>query len=199
MTFLLGLTGGIASGKSTISRYFSEKSIPVIDADIVARQVVEPGEIGLRRIVNTFGEDVLQDSGELNRKKLGQIIFNDDQKRTQLNDMLSELIRENILSQIKHYQSKNASLIVLDIPLLFEGRYDSIVDEVMVSYIPREVQLTRLMARDNLSKEDALKRINSQMSLDKKKELADVVINNTGNIDKTLQQVNAWLNKKSLT
>lgn len=199
MTFLLGLTGGIASGKSTISRYFSEKSIPVIDADIVARQVVEPGEIGLRRIVNTFGEDVLQDSGELNRKKLGQIIFNDDPKRTQLNDMLSELIRENILSQIKHYQSKNASLIVLDIPLLFEGRYDSIVDEVMVSYIPREVQLTRLMARDNLSKEDALKRINSQMSLDKKKELADVVINNTGNIDKTLQQVNAWLNKKSLT
>ena len=199
MTFLLGLTGGIASGKSTISRYFSEKSIPVIDADIVARQVVEPGEIGLRRIVNTFGEDVLQDSGELNRKKLGQIIFNDDQKRTQLNDMLSELIRENILSQIKHYQSKNASLIVLDIPLLFEGRYDSIVDEVMVSYIPREVQLTRLMARDNLYKEDALKRIDSQMSLDKKKELADVVINNTGSIDKTLQQVNAWLNKKSLT
>lgn len=199
MTYLLGLTGGIASGKSTISHFFKEKKIPVIDADIVARQVVEPGTIGLKRIVKAFGEDVLLDSGELNRKKLGQIVFNDDQKRTQLNDILSELIRENILNQINYYQNKNVSLIVLDIPLLFEGGYDSLVDAIMVSYVPREVQLTRLMSRDNLSKEEAIKRIDSQMSLDKKKELASVVIDNTGSIDETLQQVDTWLNKKSLT
>ena len=199
MTYLLGLTGGIASGKSTISKYFKEKSIPVVDADIIARQVVEPNTEGLKKIVETFGEGILLPSGELDRKQLGQIIFNDESKRITLNSLLAKFIRQSILNQVKTHQKNGEKLVVLDIPLLFEGGYDSIVDEVMVSYIPKELQINRLVSRDNLSCEDALKRIDSQMDLEEKKQRADIVIDNSKSIEETYEQVDTWLTKKSLT
>ncbi|UUV99388.1 dephospho-CoA kinase [Vagococcus luciliae] len=193
MTYLLGLTGGIASGKSTISQFFKSKQIPVIDADIVAREVVEPNTTGLNQIVAHFGEGILVSNGELNRKKLGSIIFEDDKKRERLNTILSDEIRENILRKISDYKKKEQPLIVLDIPLLYEGGYDKIVDRVMVCYVPKQVQLSRLMSRDSLSEVDALKRIESQMDLEEKKRLADVVIDNSGSIEETLKQVDNWL------
>ena len=193
MTYLLGLTGGIASGKSTISQFFKSKHIPVIDADIVAREVVEPNTTGLNQIVAHFGEEILLSNGKLNRKKLGSIIFEDEKKREQLNTILSKEIRQNILEKVTYFQSRKAPLIVLDIPLLYEGAYDEMVDSVMVCYVPKQVQLTRLMSRDHLSKADALNRINSQMDLEEKKRLADVVIDNSGSIEETLKQVDNWL------
>ena len=193
MSYLLGLTGGIASGKSTISQFFKSKHIPVIDADLVAREVVEPNTTGLNQIVAHFGEEILLSNGKLNRKKLGSIIFEDEKKREQLNTILSKEIRQNILEKVTYFQSRKAPLIVLDIPLLYEGAYDEMVDSVMVCYVPKQVQLTRLMSRDHLSKADALNRINSQMDLEEKKRLADVVIDNSGSIEETLKQVDNWL------
>lgn len=197
MTYLLGLTGGIASGKSTISQFFKSRGIPVIDADIVARKVVEPHTTGLNQIVAHFGEGILLSNGELNRKKLGSIIFEDDKKRELLNTILSNEIRQAILDKISHYKAVGEKLIVLDIPLLYEGDYAKLVDCVMVCYVPKKVQLSRLMSRDSLNESDALKRINSQMDLEEKKRLADVVIDNGGTIDETLKQVEKWLTQFS--
>lgn len=192
MTYLLGLTGGIASGKSTISDFFKAKNIPVIDADIVAREVVEPGTKGLKQIIKYFGETILLKDGTLNRKKLGSIIFEDKEKRELLNSILSDEINENISKKISDYKEQGQVLVLLDIPLLFEGGYDEIVDSVMVCYVPKQIQLSRLMSRDRLNEADALKRISSQMDLEKKKQLADVVIDNSGRIDDTLKQVQTW-------
>lgn len=192
MTYLLGLTGGIASGKSTVTQMFRSKNIPVIDADIIAREVVKPGKPGLEKIVSHFGKDVLLEDGTLDRKKLGTIIFNDDAKRALLNHILSDEIRTRILEMIELCKKSDPSLIVLDIPLLYEGGYDEIVDDVMVCYVPRDIQLKRLMARDHLKENDAIKRIDSQMSLEEKKSRADVVIDNSGRIDETLKQVQTW-------
>ena len=196
MTYLLGLTGGIASGKSTISDYFKAKNIPVIDADLVAREVVEPGTKGLDQIVQEFGQSILLADGTLNRKKLGSMIFEDSKKREKLNAILSGAIRQNILDKISELKKLQRPLIVLDIPLLYEGGYQELVDSVMVCYVPKEIQLSRLMKRDKLTKQEAMKRIDSQMTLEEKNKLADVVIDNSGRIDDTLKQVQTWLEQE---
>ncbi|MGX4686123.1 dephospho-CoA kinase [Vagococcus sp. JNUCC 83] len=196
MTYLLGLTGGIASGKSTISDYFKAKNIPVIDADLVAREVVEPGTKGLEQIVQDFGQSILLADGTLNRKKLGSMIFEDSKKRERLNAILSGAIRQNILDKISELKKLQRPLIVLDIPLLYEGGYQELVNSVMVCYVPKEIQLSRLMKRDKLTKQEAMKRIDSQMTLEEKNKLADVVIDNSGRIDDTLKQVQTWLEQE---
>lgn len=196
MTYLLGLTGGIASGKSTISDYFKAKNIPVIDADLVAREVVEPGTKGLDQIVQEFGQSILLADGTLNRKKLGSMIFEDSKKREKLNAILSGAIRQNILDKISELKKLQRPLIVLDIPLLYEGGYQELVNSVMVCYVPKEIQLSRLMKRDKLTKQEAMKRIDSQMTLEEKNKLADVVIDNSGRIDDTLKQVQTWLEQE---
>lgn len=193
MSYILGLTGGISSGKSTVSRYFIEKKIPVIDADMVAREVVQPGEKGLERIVYHFGTSILQSDGSLNRKKLGNIIFENDVERETLNALLSSEISDRIDDYIAQASKNNPPLIVLDIPLLFEGGYSERVDEIMVIYVSKQTQLKRLMARDNVSREEALSRIDSQLSLEKKARLANVKINNEYSLEDTIRQVELWL------
>ena len=193
MTYILGLTGGIATGKSTVSRYFSDKGFAVVDADVVARRVVEPGTEGLANIVAHFGTEIIQTDGTLNREKLGAMIFADAKKRETLNSLLSDLIRRAIMADTATLVNANQPLIVLDIPLLYEAGYETHCDAVMVVYTTEEVQRKRLMGRNNLTEEEALNRIASQEPIEAKKNRADIVIDNNGTLNDTYEQVETWL------
>ncbi len=193
MSFILGLTGGISSGKSAVSQYFKEEGIPVIDADKIAREVVKPRTTGLSKIVAHFGSSVLTKDRELDRKKLGNIIFNDSVQRKLLDEILSQEIELLIDKELDKLKKENHELIVMDVPLLFEARYDSKCDEVMTVFVSQKTQLSRLMLRDNISSEEALARINSQTSMIDKALLSDVIIDNEGTLENTKLQVNRWL------
>ena len=193
MTYILGLTGGIATGKSTVPRYFSDKGYAVVDADVVARRVVEPGTEGLANIVAHFGTEIIQKDGTLNREKLGAMIFSDAEKRETLNNLLSAQIRRTIMADTETLVNANQPLIVLDIPLLYEAGYETHCDAVMVVYTTEAVQLERLMARNNLTEEEALNRIASQEPIETKKDRADIVIDNNGPLNHTYEQVETWL------
>ena len=178
--FKIGLTGGIASGKSTVLTYIKDKGIPYIDADIVAREVVEPGTEGLEAIVDAFGSNVLHDDGTLNREALGAIVFHNEEKRRQLNDCLKEHIRNRIMELTAYYESNRTAVLIYDIPLLIEGEWYTMMDEVWLVYVNESTQIERLMSRNGFSKKDALARINSQMRLDDKRSFADLIIDNSG-------------------
>lgn len=192
MSYIVGLTGGIASGKSTVTKQLKKLNIPVVDADVIAREVVQPKSKGLNALVKTFGQDILTAKGELDRKALGEIVFNDEAKRNRLNSILHPLIRERILEVKAEYEAEGHPVIVLDIPLLFETDYEKHCDEIMVVSVPREIQIDRLMKRDQSSKEEALSRINAQMPLAEKVAKADTVIDNSGTLEETNQQVITW-------
>jgi len=193
MTFVLGLTGGIGSGKSTVSSFFKDQGFPVVDADLVSRQVVEPHSEGLNKIVETFGESILTEDSELDRKKLGQLIFSNDKKREELNQILHPIIQQEVLNQKQSFVEENHPLVVMDIPLLYETNYEDKVDAVMVVYVNRKTQLSRLMERDQFTAEEAGDRINSQMDLEKKREKADIVIYNNFSLENTENQLITWL------
>ncbi|KAK8954707.1 hypothetical protein KSP39_PZI002621 [Platanthera zijinensis] len=185
---IVGLTGGIASGKSTVSNLFRSSGVPVVDADIVARDVVRKGTPGLRKVAIAFGDDVLLENGEINRSRLGQIIFSDPAKRKLLNRLLAPHISSSIFWEIVKLWVKGCKVIILDIPLLFEAKMDGWTDPIIVVWINPEAQLQRLMVRDGISEEDARNKINSQISLDWKKAKADIVIDNSGSIEDTRTQ-----------
>lgn len=192
MGMVLGLTGSIATGKSTAVAIFKKYGFPIVDADIIARQVVEPETEGLKAIQQAFGKEVIQANGSLDRKKLAAIIFSNDKKRVMLNELLSPFIRHEIMHQIQE-KSQLSNLVVVDIPLLYEGGYDQVVDKVAVVYIPESVQQSRLMKRDNLTRLEAEKRIASQWSIEEKKAKADFVFDNQGNPEELEQQIVAWI------
>lgn len=180
MTVVIGLTGSIASGKSTVSKMFDEFSIPVIDADVIAKKVVEPGEKAYQQVVDEFGDSILYDDGSINRKALGSIIFDNETKRKQLNNIVHPAVREKMLAERDQYVNMGIEAVVLDIPLLYESKLTHFVEKVIVVFVDEEVQLQRLMERDNSSEEDARMRINAQIPVSEKAELADKVINNNG-------------------
>ncbi|CAK7325661.1 unnamed protein product [Dovyalis caffra] len=180
---IVGLTGGISSGKSTVSNLFKSHDIPVVDADIVARDVLKKGTGGYKRAVAAFGEDILQANGEVDRPKLGQIVFSDPGKRQLLNRLLAPYISSGIFWEILKLWLKGYKVIVLDIPLLFEARMDKWTKPIIVVWVDAETQLERLMARDKTSEEDARNRINAQMALDLKRSKADIVIDNSGSLE----------------
>ncbi|MEI5890832.1 dephospho-CoA kinase [Bacillus cereus] len=195
MTVVIGLTGGIASGKSTVSEMFRELSIPVIDADVIAREVVEQGKPAYNKIVEAFGTEVLQQDGELDRPKLGSIVFYNEEKRLQLNKIVHPAVREEMNTQKEMYIKKGVQAVVLDIPLLFESKLTSLVDRVLVVAVTSNTQLNRLMKRNNFSEEEATARIQSQMPLEEKVKNADEVINNDGTIMGTKTQLQVILKK----
>ena len=195
MSYILGLTGSIATGKSTVAKLFLSAGIPVVDADLGARAVVLPGAPGLADIIEQFGEAYLLSDGTLDRKRLGALIFSDREKRKELDVLLKERINDWIQAEKERYISEGHKLIVLDIPLLYEGGYEDSCDAVMVVYVPEELQVQRLMSRNHLDADEAARRMQSQLSIEKKKELADFVIDNSGTIEETKKQVNDWLLK----
>lgn len=193
MTFILGLTGGIATGKSTVSRFFESHGIPVIDADKGARHVMEPGQAAYRAVVECFGQDIVTGDGTIDRARLGAIVFNDPDKLNKLN----KTVHNHILNWMKTEKGKlikaGHPLIVLDIPLLYEIGFENEVDAVMVIYVDPDTQLKRLMKRDNLSEADAQLRIDAQESIDSKAEKADIIIDNRVSIEELENQLRTWL------
>ena len=194
--FKVGLTGGIASGKSTVLTYFKDKGIPYIDADIVAREVVEPGTEGLKAIVDTFGSHVLQDDGTLNREALGAIVFHNEEKRQLLNSCLKTHIRNRIMELTSQYEQGNTPILIYDIPLLIEGEWYTMMDEVWLVYVNETTQIERLMSRNGYTREDAHARINSQMRLDDKRVYANVIIDNNGTPHDLTVQLNTIWNER---
>ena len=186
---IIGLTGSIASGKSTVSNMLKEYGFPIVDADVVARQVVEPGSETLKKIAEAFGEEVLTENGELDRKKLGSIIFNDEEKRQLLNSIMHPAIRKEMLRQRDEYLEKGEKTVIMDIPLLFESKLQHFVDKILVVSVSEDVQLERLMKRNQLTEEEAKARIQSQLPLSVKEQGADAVINNNGSIEETRKQL----------
>ena len=190
---IVGLTGGISSGKSTVSSYFRQLKIPVIDADEVARKVVEPNSQGVKEIRKAFGNDVFEEDGSLNRQKLGELVFSDVENRQKLDELLQPLIKIMILEEIEEYRQKGEKMIVLDLPLLFEKQYEELCEEIIVVYVPRELQLERLMKRNQYTKQEALSRIDSQLSIEEKRKRATVLFDNQGTIQQLYHQVEQWL------
>lgn len=199
MTYLLGLTGGIASGKSTVSQVFKDKGVQVVDADRIARQVVEPGSPGLDQLVDYFGQEILTQEGDLDRKRLGDLIFRDDQAKEVVNRILHPLIGQSIQGQIGAAIDQDLDLLVLDIPLLYETGQADDYQAVMVVSLPYQDQVSRLMDRDGIDRDQALRKIQAQMSLEEKVKLADYVIDNSGSKEETRQQVEAWMEQKAFT
>ncbi|GAU11202.1 hypothetical protein TSUD_341920 [Trifolium subterraneum] len=185
---IVGLTGGIASGKSTVSNLFKSHDIPVVDADVVAREALKKGSGGWKKVVAAFGEEILLDNGEVNRPRLGQIVFADPDKRQFLNRLLAPYISSGIFWEVVKLWLKGYKVIVLDVPLLFEAKIDKFTKPIIVVWVDPETQIQRLLTRDKSSEEDGRNRVNAQMSLDVKKSKADIVIDNTGSLDNLNEQ-----------
>jgi dephospho-CoA kinase len=195
---IIGLTGGIATGKSTVARMLVERGALLVDADQIAREVVQPGSTLLAEIAHVFAVDeqlnILNSDGTLDRKKLGEYIFDHADAKQKLEALIHPAIRNQILSQMNALATQHPeSLVIVDIPLLFESKYDRIFDQVIVVYVPREVQIQRLMERDGLSEEQAQQRIFAQMSIEEKRQLATVVIDNRADLAHTEQQIDQFL------
>lgn len=191
---IIGITGNIACGKSTISNILRELGAYIIDADIVARQVMKSGEPAWKKVYEQFGEEYLQEDGEIDRKKLGNLVFSDTHALEKLNKIVHPIIVKAIEEQLeKLIKEANYKVIVIDAALLIETGCHRLVDEIWLVTLPYDVQLRRLMERDNLTEEEARQRIASQMSQEKKKEYADVIIDNSKDIEYTQEQIkNIW-------
>lgn len=193
---VIGLTGGIATGKSTVSNYLRKLGGTIIDADIVAREIVEKGQPALKEIVDFFGKGVIDSDGNLKRKKLGSIVFGDLDKLQVLNNITHKRIIERIEEKIDSYRHlNNLNAIFIDAALLIEMKMYILTDEIWLVDTNREIQLKRLMLRDNLSFEEAIDRINSQMPLEQKREYADIIIDNSKDFDYLKKQVEALYSK----
>ncbi|WP_301285929.1 dephospho-CoA kinase [Lysinibacillus endophyticus] len=192
---IIGLTGSIASGKSTVANMLKEYGFPIVDADLVARQVVERGSETLQKIADVFGPEVITPEGAMDRAKVGSIIFHDESKRKVLNDIIHPAIRAEMLRQRDEHVANGAKTVIMDIPLLFESKLQHYVEKILVVSVNEETQLKRLIERNRLNEEDAKARISSQLPLSIKEQGADAVINNNGSIEETRQQLEDILNK----
>ncbi|MDR0691336.1 MAG: dephospho-CoA kinase [Streptococcaceae bacterium] len=193
MTFILGLTGSIATGKSSVAQIFKERKVPVIEGDMIAHLVQEKGADGFKAIVAEFGSEVLTNYGSLDRKKLGELVFADQKQLQRLERLIDPIIRFQIQVELENLKKSQVPLVVIELPLLFEKKYEEIMNKIMVSYLPYELELKRLMMRDNLKEEEAKRRIKLQESIELKRLFADVVINNSGSFAETKKQVETWL------
>ncbi len=185
-TLAIGLTGGIASGKSAVSSAFADLGCEIVDADIVAREVVEPNTPGLKELIATFGKEIINPDKSLNRKKLRKIVFNNSEKLAKINAILHPLINSSIENKIKNSKE---SLVIVVIPLLCTGHNYKWLDRIIVVDVKVETQMQRLLARDNINQELAQKMINSQCSRNERLKLADDVINNEQSLQSLHQRV----------
>ena len=177
MPKVIGLTGGIASGKSTVSELLSAHGFKVVDADIASRQAVEKGTKGLERVKEAFGEQAIDENGEMNRAYVGEVVFNQPEKRLELNEIVHPIVREIMEKEKAQYLSEGYH-VIMDIPLLFENNLQDTVDEVWLVYTSESIQIDRLMERNNISMEEAKARVYSQISIDKKRRMTDHEIDN---------------------
>ncbi|MDW8743649.1 dephospho-CoA kinase [Streptococcus suis] len=188
MVKVIGLTGGIASGKSTVTDFLREKGYQVIDADAEVHDLQKKGGRLYQVLLEEFGPAILAADGQLDRVKLGQQVFADSQLRARLSELQDQIIRQELLAR-RDLLSQTEEVVFMDIPLLYELDYSGEVDEVWLVYVDERQQLARLMARNGYSLQEAENRLAAQLSLEKKKERADKVIDNSGSLEATLAQV----------
>lgn len=192
---VIGLTGGIASGKTTVSTYLKSKGYKVIDADLISRDIYHIGKEAYRKIIEEFGEGILDNQRNIDRKILGSIVFNDKYKLSKLNEITHPIIVNEILRKIEEIKLKGEKICFVDAALLIEANLAKYVDEVWLVVVDEVVQLDRLMKRDKLSFAEAKKRIESQMNVEEKKKFADYIIDNSKSVEYTIEQVTEMLNK----
>ncbi|CAL28200.1 dephospho-CoA kinase [Staphylococcus carnosus] len=178
---VIGLTGGIGTGKSTVSNLLEVHGFKIVDADVASREAVEKGSEGLQQIKQVFGDKAIDQNGEMDRKYIGEIVFNDAKKRKELNQIVHPIVREIMDEQKEQYLSEGYN-VIMDIPLLFENNLQDTVDETWLVYASESIQVERLMERNDLSQEEAKARVYSQISIDKKRRMADHVIDNRGTL-----------------
>lgn len=186
---VVGLTGGIASGKTTVSKMFADLGIPVVDADDLAREVVEPGTPGLAQVVEEFGPSVLDSAGRLDRQKVGDLVFKDESARAKLNAILHPRIAAAGANRIRSYEDHEAPYVLYEAALLVETDSYQAFSALIVVSADESVQRLRLIARDGFTVEEANARIESQLPLSEKVAVADFVVTNNGNLEGTLKQV----------
>jgi len=191
---IIGLTGSIASGKSTVADMLKKKGYPVVDADEIARLVVEPGSEVMQEIESQFGRSVIHSDGKLNRERMGELVFGNEEARKKLNGIIHPAIRKEMHRQKDVWLEKGASTVILDIPLLFESKLQSHVDKILVVSVTPEIQKARLMERNSLSEKEAEARIRSQLPIAQKEQGADAVVHNNGSMEETEKQLDVVLN-----
>jgi dephospho-CoA kinase len=196
MTRVIGLTGGIGTGKSTVARMLAELGAVVIDSDAIVHELQAPGTPLLAAIVDAFGREVLRPDGALDRAALGARVFADPAARTRLNELVHPAVGRESLRRLEAARAAGAALVVLDIPLLFETRVRGTAsranlgaETVVVVYAPRELQITRQLERNGYDRAEAERRVDAQMSIEEKRALADHVIDNSGSLESTRRQV----------
>jgi len=186
---VVGLTGGIASGKSTVSLMFREAGIPVICADELAHEVVKPGSAALDEIRRTFGDEFIDSDGNLNRAAMARLVFKDKNKRQDLESIIHPRVAEEQRKLIRQFAVQGHNIVVVDVPLLYESGLEDSFDMILVAYVPPEVQIQRLIARDQATDKEARSRLDAQLPIEKKKRLAGRIIDNTGPVEHTREQV----------
>ena len=198
MTCILGLSGGIGSGKSTVTRILDELGATTIDADAIVHEQQAAGQPMLKEIAAAFGDEVIAEDGNLDREALGAIVFRDEKARTRLGSIVHPPVIAEMMQRAKKAVEAEDPLVVLDIPLLFEGRANGRgsgalmnFDETLCVWVSRDVQIERTMARDGCTLEEAERRIAAQLPIDEKREMADHVIDNSGTLEETRAQVAA--------
>lgn len=183
-----GLTGGIATGKSTVASILASCGAEIIDADRIAREVVRKGTPAWLKIRETFGDGVLLNGGELDRERLGAVIFSDHEKKELLNRIVHPAVYQEMDARLAEFEAKDAKVVVCDIPLLIETGMEKRFQEIILVYVPELLQLKRLMDRNGLSREDAVRKMRSQMPIEEKKAHATIIIDNSGSPEETSEK-----------
>ena len=188
---VIGLTGGIACGKSTASAYLKELGACIVDTDGISRTTTKKGGKGYDAVLSHFGRDLLMENGEIDRRKLGGIVFSDEKKRQELNALIHPIVIEESKAQMKAAEEAGYTVCILDVPLLFESGMETLCDETWLVYVPREEQIRRINERDGLDEKAAAARIDSQMPLEEKMKRADRAIDTSGTIEETQVRIKA--------
>lgn len=194
MVRIIGITGGIASGKSTVTEFLRQQGYQVIDADQVVHELQEPGGRLYQALLTAFGSAILQEDGRLDRPKLGAMIFGNPELLEQSSQIQNRIIREELAGR-RGLLAEKEDIFFMDLPLLFELQYEDWFDQIWLVDVTEETQLSRLMSRNALSQEEAEKRIAAQLSLQEKRKRADVLIDNNGSLEETRQQLRDALQK----
>ena len=192
---IIGLTGGIASGKSTVATELRKQNVPVFDADEVSRNAVAKGSKGLALVAEAFGVEYLTADGEMDRAKISQLVFSDKEALKTLEGILHKIVWDEAEAFLAEARKQKAKLAVLDVPLLIETKWHERVDLVWLVAVSKEQQIKRAMIRSGMTEEEVKARIAAQMSLEDKKKFADVVLDNSGALEETLEQVHKELAK----
>ena len=193
---IIGLTGGIACGKSTVSAYLKQKGAYIIDGDAIAKELSVPGKSIWKAYVEHFGDKILNSDKTLNRRLIGQIVFTDESEKMWMNNTMHPLIKQAIIEKIEKYKQDKVKVVVLDIPLLYEANWDKFADEVWVVQIDKQLQIERIQNRDKLTQKEAISRIEAQMPVEEKAKRADVVIDSSNTPEITCKLVEKIWNER---